>query len=187
MAMTMNIKGTSVPAFQVGKNGVTIHQGPSDPNENDNVTIKEGDIWIDTHAKAIHVCPETPIEGEGGPGIWNTVTAPADPDNDDDTGRVTRWTEVVADMSVNSGDRILYDTIEGDFTITLPGHPKKGDSIEFIDGTAEEEVHGNVRLYGNGKKIKKGYDHDKFYDLPNTSSVINAIWRGKHWDIKTLK
>jgi hypothetical protein len=187
MAMTMNIKGTSVPAFHIGKKGVTIHQGPTDPNENDNVTINEGDIWIDTHAKAIHICPKIPVADEGGPGIWNTITCPADPANDDDSGRITRWHEVVTDMTANSGDRILYDTVEGDFTISLPANPKKGDSIEFIDGTAEEVVSGTVRLYGNGNQISKGYDQEKFYDLPNTSAIINAIWRGNHWNIKMLK
>lgn len=46
MAITINAKGTSVPSFTIGKNGVTIYQGSADPSIS--YTINSGDYWLET-------------------------------------------------------------------------------------------------------------------------------------------
>lgn len=50
MAITLNAKGTSVPYFKIGKSGVTLYQGNTDPID-DGYTIRTNDIWFDTFAR----------------------------------------------------------------------------------------------------------------------------------------
>lgn len=50
MAITLNAKGTSVPYFKIGKSGVTLYQGNTDPI-GDGYTIRTNDIWFDTFAR----------------------------------------------------------------------------------------------------------------------------------------
>lgn len=57
MAITLNAKGTSVPYFTVGKGGVTIYQGTSDPSTT--YTLKTGDYWLDSAINAILVWSTT--------------------------------------------------------------------------------------------------------------------------------
>ena len=49
MTVTINAKGTSVPYFKIGKGGVTIYQGSSDPSLT--YTLVTGDYWLDTTNK----------------------------------------------------------------------------------------------------------------------------------------
>ena len=53
MSVTINAKGTSVPYFTIGKGGVTIYQGTTDPALS--YTVKEGDYWLDTSTLNIKV------------------------------------------------------------------------------------------------------------------------------------
>lgn len=53
MSVTINAKGTSVPYFRLGKSGITLYQGPSDPSGS--YTIQNGDVWFDTSASTIKV------------------------------------------------------------------------------------------------------------------------------------
>jgi len=46
MSITINARGTSVPSFTIGKNGVTIYQGSADPSLS--YTINSGDYWLET-------------------------------------------------------------------------------------------------------------------------------------------
>jgi hypothetical protein len=45
MSVVINAKGTSIPQFTIGKNGITIYQGFSNPYPS--VTPKDGDYWLD--------------------------------------------------------------------------------------------------------------------------------------------
>jgi hypothetical protein len=53
MSITLNAKGTSVPSFTIGKGGVTIYQGLSDPYPT--YTLKDGDYWLDKTTNALKV------------------------------------------------------------------------------------------------------------------------------------
>jgi hypothetical protein len=53
MSVVLNAKGTSVPYFAIGKNGITIYQGGSNPANT--YTVKAGDYWLDTSTNSIKV------------------------------------------------------------------------------------------------------------------------------------
>lgn len=53
MAVTLNAKGTSVPYFKIGKSGVTLFQGSSDPHVDSGYSVRTNDIWLDTSDKTI--------------------------------------------------------------------------------------------------------------------------------------
>jgi len=46
VAVYYNLKGTTVPYFQIGKNGATLY--PSDADPTGSYTINNGDFWLDT-------------------------------------------------------------------------------------------------------------------------------------------
>ena len=52
MAVTLNAKGTSVPYFKIGKTGVTLYQGTSDPNTS-GYAVADNDIWFDTNTQTV--------------------------------------------------------------------------------------------------------------------------------------
>src|SRR5246500_4277317 len=51
MSVTLNARGTSIPFFMIGKKGVTIFQGSTDPQLT--YTIKNGDIWVNDSTHTI--------------------------------------------------------------------------------------------------------------------------------------
>jgi len=53
MSVTLNAKGTSVPSFTIGKGGVTIYQGLTDPSLS--YSMKDGDYWLDKSVNALRV------------------------------------------------------------------------------------------------------------------------------------
>ncbi len=53
MSVTLNAKGTSVPSFTIGKGGVTIYQGLTDPSLSH--AMKDGDYWLNKTTNAIQV------------------------------------------------------------------------------------------------------------------------------------
>ena len=53
MSVTLNAKGTSVPAFTIGKGGVTIYQGLTDPSLT--YSMKDGDYWLDKSINSLKV------------------------------------------------------------------------------------------------------------------------------------
>jgi hypothetical protein len=53
MSVTLNAKGTSVPSFTIGKGGVTIHQGLTDPSLS--YDMKDGDYWLDKTTNSMKV------------------------------------------------------------------------------------------------------------------------------------
>ena len=53
MAVTLNAKGTSIPYFTVGKNGVTLYQGTTDPSYM--YAINPGDFWFNTSINSLNI------------------------------------------------------------------------------------------------------------------------------------
>ena len=81
MAVTINAKGTSVPYFKIGKSGVTLYQGATDPHTTDGYAVRTNDIWIDTTDKTLKF--RTPLS------TWealSTVNTLADLEDVDLTG-----------------------------------------------------------------------------------------------------
>lgn len=57
MSITINARGTSIPFFTIGKKGVTLYQGSSDPQST--YTMKNGDLWINDSTYAINTWNST--------------------------------------------------------------------------------------------------------------------------------
>lgn len=53
MAVTYNVKGTSVSYFTIGKKGTTLYQGTADPSGS--YTIANGDFWFDTTDNSLKI------------------------------------------------------------------------------------------------------------------------------------
>ena len=53
MAVTLNAKGTSVPYFKLGKSGITLFQGSSDPHATLGYSVSDNDIWFDTTTQTV--------------------------------------------------------------------------------------------------------------------------------------
>lgn len=53
MAVVLNAKGTSVPYFKIGKNGVTVYQGGNDPHTVLGYAVSQNDLWVDTNTNTI--------------------------------------------------------------------------------------------------------------------------------------
>lgn len=53
MSVTINAKGTSVPSFTIGKGGVTLYQGSTDPSLA--ATPKNSDLWFDSANNSINI------------------------------------------------------------------------------------------------------------------------------------
>ena len=53
MSIVINARGTSVPFFKIGKTGVTIYQGSSDPSTT--YSPVNGDLWINSNNNSIQV------------------------------------------------------------------------------------------------------------------------------------
>lgn len=53
MAVILNAKGTSVPYFKIGKNGVTVYQGGNDPHTVLGYAVSQNDLWVDTNTNTI--------------------------------------------------------------------------------------------------------------------------------------
>ncbi len=52
MTVVINARGTSIPFFSIGKNGITLYQGSIDPSLT--YTVKDGDMWLNNSAKTIN-------------------------------------------------------------------------------------------------------------------------------------
>ncbi len=65
MAIIINAKGTSVPFFTVGKNGVTFYQGIVNPSTI--YSMKNGDVWVNTYTNTIVIWSNTTSS-------WNSPT-----------------------------------------------------------------------------------------------------------------
>lgn len=53
MSVTINARGTSVPQFTIGKTGVTLYQGSTDPGLSN--TLRGGDYWFDKSTNSLKV------------------------------------------------------------------------------------------------------------------------------------
>jgi len=77
MAVTINAKGTTVPYFKIGKTGVTLYQGSSDPSGS--YTVTENDVWFDTGNQTIKYFNASAswdqVQGTGGGSTaWGDLT-----------------------------------------------------------------------------------------------------------------
>ena len=76
--------------------------------------------------------------------------------------------------TINSGERIFADSTSAAFTITLPGSPIAGDTVQIIDVAGIFSTN-NVTVGRNGKKIQN-LSEDLVLNLNN--AAITMIFSG---------
>lgn len=68
-----NTKGTTSPDFKIGKNGITIFQGPTDPALT--VSVSDSDIWINTGSNVASIRDGSEWLPLGGPVVdYGTIS-----------------------------------------------------------------------------------------------------------------
>lgn len=129
MAAFHNIKGTTVPYFKIGKSGITLFQGSSDPSGS--YTIVDGDFWFDTTSGKVKIRSSS---------NWSLTTA-----EDNNIEKSSAYT-------ASHRDIIFADTSGGAFTVTLPPSPALGDKVVIIDAAASFDTN-NLTIGRNGENI----------------------------------
>lgn len=76
--------------------------------------------------------------------------------------------------TINAGERIFADATAGAFTITLPGSPSTGDTVQIIDVAGIFNTN-NVTIARNGSKIQN-LSEDLVLNLSN--AAITMIYSG---------
>jgi len=89
------------------------------------------------------------------------------------TDSVTNRT-LTTSVGVNAGERIFANATAGGFTLTLPGSPVDGDTIQIID-VAGIFATNNVILARNGSKIQN-LAEDLTLNLNN--AAVTMIYSG---------
>lgn len=89
------------------------------------------------------------------------------------TESVTNRT-LTATTTLNAGERIFANSTGGAFTLTLPGSPVEGDTIQIIDVSGTFSLN-NVTIDRNGNKIQN-LAENLILNLDNTA--ITMIFSG---------
>jgi len=76
--------------------------------------------------------------------------------------------------SINAGERIFANSTTGAFTLTLPGSPSEGDTVQIIDVAGTFSLN-NVTIARNGQKIQN-LTEDLTLNLNN--AAITMIYSG---------
>lgn len=81
---------------------------------------------------------------------------------------------LTSSATINAGERVFADATGGAFTITLPGAPLAGDTVQIIDVAGIFSTN-NVTVGRNGKKIQN-LSEDLTLNLNN--AAITMIYSG---------
>ncbi len=81
---------------------------------------------------------------------------------------------LTSSTTINSGERIFADATAGAFTITLPGAPSIGDTVQIIDVAGIFSTN-NVIVARNGKRIQNLAEN---LELNLNNAAITMIFSG---------
>jgi hypothetical protein len=81
---------------------------------------------------------------------------------------------LTSSTTINSGERIFADATAGAFTITLPGTPSIGDTVQIID-VAGIFATNNVIVARNGRRIQNLAEN---LELNLNNAAITMIFSG---------
>lgn len=109
MSVFYNLKGTTQPFFQIGKQGATLYPGAADPTVS--YTVIDGDIWLP---------PNRQVKVRSG-GAWETILF----DNIEiSNGRITHTPNTTEPLEIKFDDGMrlidLYDDIVAEFSAGTP-------------------------------------------------------------------
>lgn len=80
-------------------------------------------------------------------------------------GHEKNWQLVSNTYAASSGDRLMLDSSNGAFTVTLPSSPSQGDYVQFADGSGQLSTN-SVTVVRNGSNIQSTGD-DLEIDVDN--------------------
>jgi hypothetical protein len=89
------------------------------------------------------------------------------------------WKIITGDYTAENGDRIIANTANGSFTITLPSTPQEGFYIEIADGG---DFSVNNLLLTSVRPVE-GFDEDIIFDIKGLS--LEFVYVGTSWKILT--
>jgi len=169
MAVTINAKGTSHPNYTIGKQGVTIYQGSTDPG-----AVNQGDVWFDTTDGSIKTYTNSAfsVPSLGTLSISGSTITPTGGTLNiagalDATGNITAGT-LILDNATNS----LRKTNTGSYI--------------NISSSTTTATGGNIMLYGNTHstladdiKLRSGstdvFHYDASADTITLSSTLATL------------
>jgi hypothetical protein len=132
MAIMINAKGTSVPHFTIGKNGVTLYQGNIDPSLI--YTLQTGDYWFDSTDNSMNVWSSAY-------GIWQTPIS-----------KNSIPTVISENTLAVPGGNYEVDTRNGPITLTMPASPTVGTVVKITDYANTFDTN-NLTVDGNGNNV----------------------------------
>jgi len=109
MAVTHNLKGTSFPSFKIGKGGVTIHQGTTDPTP---ALGANGDMYFQSGANSAQWQKIAGAWAKVGSSTSKIFTSNTSVDTNEVTGEVTvnaagkRVLDIKSDVSAVGGEKL---------------------------------------------------------------------------------
>jgi hypothetical protein len=108
----------------------------------------------------------------------NVVRGPAGPSGP--SGALNPWTIKTANYTAVNGDRIIADTSNGSFTITLPSSPIGGAYIQLTDGKSWSS--NNLTVARNGSTIE-GFSQDLLLNISGVT--VECIYNSSQstWEI----
>ena len=108
----------------------------------------------------------------------NVVRGPAGPAGP--SGALNPWTIKTANYTAVDGDRIVADTSNGTFTITLPASPVGGAYVQLTDGKSWSA--NNLTVARNGSTIE-GYSQDLLLNISGVT--VECIYNSSQstWEI----
>ena len=89
------------------------------------------------------------------------------------------WKIITGDYTAENGDRIIANTANGSFTITLPSTPQEGFYIEIADGF---DFSVNNLLLTSVRPVE-GFNEDIIFDIKGLS--LEFVYVGTSWQILT--
>jgi len=92
------------------------------------------------------------------------------------TGGSAPWTSVSANYTALPGDRLLVDTSVASLTISLPGTPVLGDSVELLDSSGTWAT--NNAIVSAGTNIQ-GFPSP--LNLTISSKYLVIVFNGTEW------
>jgi len=99
-------------------------------------------------------------------------------------GNLSPWIVVDSNYLAAPGDRIIANTSQGSFTITLPANPSVGDSVTITDGWDFSQ--NNVIIGRNGSlivnELQQGEASDINLDVMNTTYEFIYAGTVRGWD-----
>jgi hypothetical protein len=153
MTVYHNLSGTTNSSFRIGKGGITIFQGSSQP------TGVAGDYWLNTNGEMKYHTGS----------VWASSGG---------SGGATRLYKSGAYTAV-AGDEIWADSAIAAFTITLPATPSDKDYVYVYD-CGNNASANNIIVARNGSTID-GAATDFTLDI--STSALGFIYNGTTWEL----